>query len=239
MQETAYSYKRKQLFKRLDKSIEIVKTVLSVSYNATDIDLILGETINELKTLLPQIPYIGGKENLSLNDFFDSIMILALFKELSRRGSSARDVGQIIYEIREIQAFNQSKISRYITAKMMFSSLIKNGFKRKIKAMTQNAFSENWKMEFVEGDGEEFDWGINFHECAVRKFYKKHGGEELLPYVCMSDYAMFNAMKNVEFKRTHTLAGGGPFCDFRFKKGGTTPRGWPPEERNDFKFVEQ
>ena len=50
----------------------------------------------------------------------------------------------------------------------------------------------------------------------------------------MTNYVPFNAMKNVEFKRTHTIAGGGPFCDFRFKKGGSTPRGWPPEEREDF-----
>ena len=236
MNNVKYSYERKKLFKRLDKSIDVVKEALSDKYSTIEIDSIVVETVKEIEILFPHIPYIGGKENFSLNDFFDSVMLLALYKQLSKRGSSVRDVGQILYEIREIQAFSQSRITKFLTAKLMFTPLIKNGFKRKVKKMTKKAYSENWKMEFVEGDGEEFDWGINFHECAVCKFYTKHGGEELLPYVCMVDYAPFNVMKNVEFKRTQTLAGGGPYCDFRFKKGGSTPRGWPPEEREDFQY---
>jgi len=236
MNEVEYSYGRKKLLKRLGKLTDVVKTALSDKYSTADIDSILVEIIKEIELLLPHIPYIGGKENFSLNDFFDSVMLLALFKELSKRGSSVRDVGKILYEIREIQAFSQSKVMNFLIAKLIFTFLIKNGFKRKIKKMTQVNYSENWKMEFVEGDGEEFDWGLDYHECAIKKFYEKHGGEELLPYICMSDYAMFNALKNVEFKRTHTIAGGGPFCDFRFKKGGSTPRGWPPEEKEDFKF---
>ena len=103
--------------------------------------------------------------------------------------------------------------------------------------MKKDAHPENWDMEFVEGDGEEFDWGVDFKDCAVRKFYMKHGGEELLPYVCMSDYAPFHVLKNVEFTRTQTLSSGGDYCDFRFKKGGSTPKGWPPEDLPDFKIV--
>lgn len=236
MKKTEYSYKRKKLFNRLDKSIEIVKMALSTKYSSTEIDTIVVDTIKEIELLLPHIPYIGGKENYSLNDFFDSIMLLALYKELSKRGSTVRDVGQLMYEIREIQAFSQSRLMKFLTSKLIFTSFIKNGYKRKIKKMAQDNHPENWKIEFVEGDGKEFDWGMNYHECAVRKFYEKHGGEELLPYICMSDYALFNALKNIKFYRTHTISGGGPFCDFRFKKGESTPRGWPPEELPDFKY---
>ncbi|MCG3259480.1 MAG: L-2-amino-thiazoline-4-carboxylic acid hydrolase [Candidatus Heimdallarchaeota archaeon] len=236
MQEPEFSYKRKKLFKRLNKLIKVVKTILSDSYTSAEIDSIIVNTTNEIETLLPQIPYIGSKDNVFLVDFLDSIMLLALFKELTKRGSSVRDVGQIMYMVREIQASNQSRIYNFLAPKLMFNSVIKNSYKRKVNAMTKNAYPENWLMEFVEGDGEEFDWGVNCHECAVSKFYKKHGGEEIFPYVCMVDYAPFNVMKNVEFKRTQTLAGGGPYCDFRFKKGGSTPRGWPPEEREDFQY---
>ena len=71
------------------------------------------------------------------------------------------------------------------------------------------------EMDFVDGDGKNFNWGINFHECAVHKFYKKHGGGELLPYVCMSDYAVYEHFTNVEFRRTQILAKGAKYCDFR------------------------
>lgn len=239
MSEAQYSYKKKILFRRYNKSSKIVIEILSNYYSPSDIDSIVLETIKEVESLLPHIPYIGGKENFSLNDFFDSIMILALYKILRRKESSVRNIAQIMYEIREIQSLKQSKLMKFLTAKLIFSSIIKNSYKKKINLMTQRAYPENWKMEFVEGDGEEFNWGVNFYECAVQKFFNKHGGEELLPYICMTDYAPFNVLKNVEFKRTQTIAGGAPFCDFRFRKGGSTPRGWPPEERDDFSFQEE
>ena len=98
--------------------------------------------------------------------------------------------------------------------------------------MNETNYPENWKFEFIDENKSKF--GMNIHECALHKFYKKHGGEELLPYICMSDYAIYYLIKNVEMKRTQTIAGGADFCDFRLQKGGATPRGWPPEDREDF-----
>ncbi len=236
MNEVTFSYDREIIFKRLNDSIKIVRVILSKTYSTEEIDSILEGTIEEVDTLLPEIPYIGGKENFSLNDFFDSILMLALFKQLKTKGSAVRDIGQVMYEIRELQASQQSKFSRFLYSKLLFTSFIKKSQRKKIDIMLEKNYPENWKMEYVEGDGIEFDWGVNFHDCAVRKLYLKHGGEELLPFVCMSDYAPFHAMKGVEFKRTQTLSGGGKYCDFRFKKGGSTPRGWPPEEREDFVY---
>jgi hypothetical protein len=239
MGKEEYSYKKKKIFKRLHKSTKIVTMILSNSFNSSEIEVILKDTINGVESLLPEVPFIGGKENISLNDFFDAIMMLALFKELRKRKVSVRDIGQIMYEIRELQTQSASKIYKNLMARFMFSSYIKRSYRKKVEKMTEKNYSENWNMEFVEGDGEEFDWGMNYTDCAVHKFYKKHGGEELLPYVCMSDYAIFHGLKNVEFVRTQTLSGGASYCDFRFKKGGSTPRGWPPEELPDFKIKEK
>jgi len=238
MQKTRPSYSKKRIFKRLDESTDIVRTVISKSFTSSENDLIIRDTTKGVESLLPEVPFIGEKENFSLNDFFDAIMMLALFKELKKRETTVRQIGQIMYEIRELQAQESSKLYKFIYSKMLFSSFIKRSYKKNIKEMNEKAYSENWKMEFVEGDGEDFDWGVNFTDCAVHKFYKKHGGEELLPYVCMSDYAMFHELKNVEFSRTQTLSGGESYCDFRFRKGGSTPRGWPPEDLPDFKIEE-
>ena len=174
-----------------------------------------------------------------LRDFFDSILMLALYKELRKRGSEVRAIGQLMYEIREEQALAQSRLARFILSKMLFSNYIKKKYQKDIAIMKENAYPENWEMEFVEGDGIEFDWGVDFHDCAVRKLYTKHGAEDLLPYVCMTDYAPFTTMKNVQFTRTQTLSSGGHYCDFRFKKGGSTPRAWPPEGKSDFKIIEK
>jgi hypothetical protein len=40
---------------------------------------------------------------------------------------------------------------------------------------------------------------------------------------------------NIGFTRTHTIANGAPKCDFRFKKGGKTGEGWPPDKLKDWK----
>jgi len=49
----------------------------------------------------------------------------------------------------------------------------------------------------------------------------KHGGEELAPYIYMSDIALSEAM-GWSLSRTQTLADGCLHCDFRFKKGAAT-----------------
>jgi hypothetical protein len=59
------------------------------------------------------------------------------------------------------------------------------------------------------------------------KFLHSQGADELAPYPCLLDYALFGAL-GIELRRTQTLAEGGERCDFRFKKGGEAPAGWPP-----------
>lgn len=87
-------------------------------------------------------------------------------------------------------------------------------------------------FEFVEGDGETFDFGIDFTECAYQKFLHAQGADELTPYGCDCDYAIAEVM-GYELRRTKTLAWGCDRCDFRIYLDGETSAPWPPS------FVEQ
>ena len=73
----------------------------------------------------------------------------------------------------------------------------------------------------VEGDGKEFDWGVDYTGCSNYEFVKQQGAKEFAPYVCLSDIALSAAM-GWGLIRTETLADGCDRCDFRFKKGGET-----------------
>jgi hypothetical protein len=68
---------------------------------------------------------------------------------------------------------------------------------------------------------------MNYTECGVVKFLRSQEADELAPYLCLTDYALFGAL-GIGLKRTMTLAEGGVRCDFRFKKGAEACSGWPP-----------
>lgn len=105
--------------------------------------------------------------------------------------------------------------------------------KRRIRKKCQDSqlrrYPEDWVCEFVEGDGKDFDLGMDMTECGIYKFYKMQGAEQYVPYLCLGDYPQFRAF-GIGMKRTQTLGNGAPKCDFRFKKRGKTPKGWPPEK---------
>ena len=79
----------------------------------------------------------------------------------------------------------------------------------------------DFEVEYLIGEGDEFDFGVNYLQCGNYTFVKRLGGEEFAPYVCMSDIALSDAM-GWGLIRTQTLADGCDRCDFRFKSGAAT-----------------
>lgn len=100
--------------------------------------------------------------------------------------------------------------------------------------MTQlRRYPGDWVADYLEGDGGEFDYGLDITECGICKFYHQQGADELAPYLCLSDYVLSDALGR-GLVRCQTLAEGDPVCDFRFKRGRETyveplRDGWPPK----------
>jgi hypothetical protein len=63
----------------------------------------------------------------------------------------------------------------------------------------------------------------------------RHGAEEVAPYVCLGDYARMRSL-GIGFKRSRSISMGGERCDFRFIKGYETPRAWPPESLEEYRY---
>ena len=85
-----------------------------------------------------------------------------------------------------------------------------------------------WVFSYVEGDGEEFDYGMDFHQCGVLLYFKSQGAEELAPYICLADW-IESKLAGTGLMRTKTLAMGDGVCDFRFKKGRRVTQDWTTE----------
>lgn len=71
---------------------------------------------------------------------------------------------------------------------------------------------ETWDFNFDETKHKE---GFYYHytNCPINNFCRKYGYEEFTPVLCNIDYATF-AMMGARLIRQHTLAEGGPMCDY-------------------------
>jgi hypothetical protein len=74
---------------------------------------------------------------------------------------------------------------------------------------------------YRDGDGEDFDWGIDHVECGIVKFLQHQGAGERVPYCCLLDRPTFSKA-GAGLIRTTTIATGATTCDFRFKAGAST-----------------
>ena len=104
-------------------------------------------------------------------------------------------------------------------------------------ASQMRKYSGDFVSSFIEGDGENFDFGLDITECGICKLYKAQGAEKLARYMCLSDYVVSKAF-NRGLVRYKTIAEGSEKCDFRYKKGSDTfvnplREGWPPKFLED------
>ncbi len=186
----------------------------------------MDEFLKEFETLIPRLPYIGGENNLNNSDLIQSSWALAIHRVLLRHGKSIEEVGEFLYKSREALIRTFPKVLIRFHSWYRFTSFFKNKW-RKFALETQNReHPENFVVSFVEGDGKEFDYGYDYTECAILKFFETQGASELVPYICATDIPVSKAL-NMGLKRTSILALGGEKCDFRFKRGRETQEKWP------------
>jgi hypothetical protein len=223
-------------FSRLAKNRKALD-VLETYIDASSIDRFVKEWSEEYEKLIPQIPYIGGKKNDMTRNLIYCTFWLAMYKKLKQRGMETREIGKIIYEMMEAY-FESMNFMMKKLAKAFFYLRLRN--ERKNRDNKNGQYSpHDWIWKYVEGDGKTFFQGTDYRECGIITFYRQHDAEEIIPYICITDYAMFRAL-GIGFKRTETIGMGGEKCDFRYVKNYETPRGWPPEEREEFqKYLSQ
>ena len=113
-----------------------------------------------------------------------------------------------------------SKIRRWLLKYLMYSGFLKRRVRRRAQK-NEHLKLDDFEVRYIVGDGEEFDWGVDYVACGNYNFVKAQGAEEFAPYVCMSDIALSNAL-GWGLIRTQTIADGCEYCDFRFKKGSDT-----------------
>jgi len=186
-----------------------------------DAGAILQAARRRFAALIPQLPYIGGDENQLTGELVRSARYLALYQVLHAQGQTAAEVGRMVYDavpaligdVRPPQSLDETELMRRRQARAARSQC--------------RRYPADWVYSFVPGDGQAFDYGWDFSECAAQKLYHAHGADEFLSYYCFLDFAV-SRVAGLGLHRTMTLAEGYARCDHRFKRARETGQDWPP-----------
>jgi len=161
---------------------------------------------------------------------------LAIFRVLEKNGFSFREIGEFHYNyvIRAHKARKEVlENSGRDPSQYPFDPVYVDYQKKLTEETQKKMYPDDWVMDFVQGNGEKFEWGWDITECAVQKAYKRLGEEKYLPFICLGDHYEAEGLE-YGFTRTQALGFGAPFCTHRFVQNYKTPRAWPPDDLEEF-----
>lgn len=220
MEEENYNSRKKVFLKAFDKLLTRARPHLVNQFGEQQADRIIQESRQEYDALIPHLPFIGNS-NLKLMFFLPTTRLLPVYRVLQRLGLSLEESGRLIYLIGSEEGSDMSPIVRRLMAYLWFSSLFSSLARNRALHSQKRTYAPDFVINFVEGDGQTFDYGADYIECANCKLLKDEQAFELAPFICATDYRISERL-GWGLIRTMTLAEGYPKCDFRFKKGGPT-----------------
>jgi hypothetical protein len=180
---------------------------------------VVKETIQRFEALLPDIPYIGGDENILTENLYLSAAMLAMYQSLKAQGKSVEETARLIY-LGTSKLYNSFPFRLLLRRQGsgLFSQKRIDQRKKDAAVSRQRRFPGDWVFEIIEGDGVSFQFGVDYAECGIIKYLNQQGAPELAPYLCWLDYPMCAVMR-VKLVRTETIAQGCEKCNFRFSRG--------------------
>ena len=217
---SAYISHKSKLLKSFDKTAMLVRDTVVSRYGEDFANQLYQEARQEFEALIPQMPYIDRKAAMLRTFLFITTQELAVYKVMKRHDKTAAEAWEICHDGLRLRLNNVPNIVRRLVEKIYFSNFVRDRMQT-TTAQTQEQPLSGFVMEFVPGDGEDFDYGVNYLQCTLHKFVCEQGAAEFAPYVCLSDIPLGDTF-GWGVIRSETLADGCQRCNFRFKKGSET-----------------
>jgi hypothetical protein len=220
MPEANYAPQKSGFLKDFDRMAARVRRVLISRYGEEQAKSLIAESRREYEALIPQIPYIGAKSPM-LIFLLPTSRWLAVYRALQKRGTTVEDAGRLIYEMMEAETKAIPGPVRRLMGWLWFSPLLLRRVTKRAAESQKRQYPGGYVFTYIQGDGRDFDWGIDYFECSSCKLLKAQDAMDLAPYVCAVD-KVTSELLGWGLTRTMSLAEGFEKCDFRFKKGGKT-----------------
>ena len=226
-----------RLLRDFDRESRLLVGVLTSFYGSALAPVYLDEMRREFKALIPDIPRIGGKRSRYSRDAIGMSFGLALYKVLHAHGRSMEEAARVVHVLaQEKLAFLPwavklgSRLLKALLRTRPGKRLFKARLKRQAARSQQQTDAGGIVAIYVEGDGHEFDCGIDIMRCPMWDFYRAQGAGEFLRFVCLYDF-LSSALSGTGLVRTMTLSEGADRCDDRFRLGQT------PENRQSTRMT--
>ncbi len=176
--------------------------------------------------ILPELPYVGGDVHPGTRFIVSAGQWIAVYRAMTKRGYRTLDVAQMMYSIYEdqLKEVPPDEVARgkALTFSDEYMDLMKQW------AESTSPYECDWKVDFVEGDGVDFDYGLDYQACPCLELFKAQNAGELAPFFCLLDFPEAKQLES-GFSRTKTLAQGDDVCNFRYKKGREVVQDWDTE----------
>ncbi|MHA1475677.1 MAG: L-2-amino-thiazoline-4-carboxylic acid hydrolase [Promethearchaeota archaeon] len=191
------------------------------------------DTQKDLELLIPTIPYIGGFKNKFTEYLVSAPLVVAIYKNIKPMGIEDEEFGEFIFEAVGDYFTPKRKIIKLL-GKFMTVGWLGKRLKKK-NAAKPVQYEYEWKYDIIEDKNEEdLIYTMKYNQCGLQKYMEDLGYSHLTPYLCVTDYKLLSNL-NIGFKRTQTIAMGGTYCDFQFRKNHPTPKTWDPEKFDDYR----
>jgi len=145
---------------------------------------------------------------------------LSVYKVLKKHGQSPGEVWVLCHKALQRRCKGIPSWKRSLYKACMINRLTEMVINKRARHGIKDRFGD-FIIEYVEGGGDEFDFGINYLRCANLHLATQEGCREFAPYICMTNIVLSDSF-GWGLQRTQTLADGCSYCDFRFKKGAPT-----------------
>ena len=212
-----YLEREQKYWKQLGRLLQSSDKVLPTYLDASPAGQIRDETRQEFGRVLSALPFIGGDRNMLTFTLVSSAAALAYLRVLEGHGLSVAESGQVLNAVYDDVFRSLPGLVRWWLRRSAFSRSHQNRLRACARQSQLREYPGDWVMTYVEGDEETYDFGCDYTECAVLKFYRQMGAEKYMPYVCAMDFTMSRALRT-GLRRTTSLYYGGDCCDFRYKK---------------------
>ncbi len=217
---TYFGTRKHKLLKDFDRLMKKAMTVLVSQYGREFAESVVSDVREEYSKLIPEIPYVGQNRILVLF-ITGTAQSLAMYKVLRNHGKTLEEAGMLYYLMCKAILNSYPRTVRWLIGKASFSKLFLRAARKSALESQKRLYPGGYVFSFVEGDQKNFDYGVDYFECAGCKFLSDQGASELAPYVCTADIVYSDSF-GWGLMRTKTIAEGFEKCDFRFKKGGKT-----------------
>jgi hypothetical protein len=161
-----YTAQTNKLLRDFDKMAKRYRKVFVSHLGGGVSDDIIREAGKEFQRLIPEILYVGGKKNGFTRVMIGCTMLLALYRVLKTQGRSVEKMGKIVVEIEEDRVRSYPKFLRRLLGRGLLSRFGKRRLKKIAEEFQKRLYPVGWMATFVEGDGKEFDFGIDYTECG-------------------------------------------------------------------------